>query len=53
MSEEDQPYSRKSLLRDLGISVLYTLLIVGLVKMGVIAPIQDTVQKIQNYVHKP
>jgi hypothetical protein len=50
--EEDQPYSRKCLYRDLAISLLYTLLIVALVKMGVIGPIQDTVQKIQNYVHK-
>jgi hypothetical protein len=51
ISGEDRPYSRKSLLRDLAISVLYTLLILALVKAGVIGPIQDTVHKIQNYVH--
>ena len=52
ISEEDRPYSRKCLLRDLAISVLYTLLMVALVKMGVIGPIQDTVQKIQHYIHR-
>jgi hypothetical protein len=52
ISEEDQPYSRKCLGRDLAISLLYTVLIVLLVKMGVIGPIQDTVRKIQNFVHK-
>jgi hypothetical protein len=52
MSEKDQPYSRQCLLRDLTISLLYTLLIVALVKMGVIGPIQETVQKIQHFVHK-
>ena len=52
ISQDDPPYSRKCLCRDLAISVLYTLLIVALVRMGVIAPIQDTVQKIQNLVHK-
>jgi len=51
ISEEDRPYSRKSLLRDLAISVLYTLLIVALARTGVIGPIQDTVQRIQHYVH--
>jgi hypothetical protein len=52
MSEKDHAYSRQCLLRDLTISLLYTLLIVVLVKMGVIAPIQETVQKIQRFVHK-
>ena len=52
LSEQDQPYSRKCLLRDLAISILYTLLIVALVKTGVIAPIQDTVQKLQHFVHR-
>jgi len=50
--EEDQPYSRQSLRRDLAISVLYTVLIVALVRMGVIGPIQDTVQEMQKYVHR-
>jgi hypothetical protein len=52
MSEKDQPYSWKYLCRDLAISLLYTVLIVALIKIGVIGPIQDTVKKIQNYVHK-
>ena len=52
ISDEDRPYSRKCLLRDLAISVLYTLLMVALVKMGVIGPIQDTVQRIQHYIHR-
>jgi hypothetical protein len=52
ISEEDQLYSRKCLCRDLVISLLYTLVIVVLVKMGIIGPIQETVQKIQHYVHK-
>jgi len=52
ISAEDLPYSRKCLCRDLAISVLYTLLIVALAKMGVIGPIQDTVHKIQNFVHR-
>ena len=52
LSEEDTPYCRRCLCRDLAISVLYTLLIVALVKMGVIGPIQDTVHKIQIYFHK-
>src|SRR5208283_4047846 len=52
ISEEDGPYSWKCLRRDLAISLLYTLLILWLVKTGVIGPIQDTVQKIQNYVHR-
>ena len=51
ISETDVPYSRKCLCRDLAISVLYTILIVALVKMGVIGPIQDTVRKIQHFVH--
>jgi hypothetical protein len=52
ISEQDRPYSRKRLCCDLAISLLYTLLIVSLVRMGIIGPIQDTVQKIQNYVHE-
>jgi hypothetical protein len=52
ISGEDKPYSRRCLLRDLAISLLYTLLIVALVRMGVIGPIQDTVRKLQNFVHK-
>jgi len=52
ISEVDVPYSRKALYRDLAISLLYTLLIVALVKWGVIGPIQETVQKIQHFIHR-
>ena len=39
-SKADKPYSRRALLRDLGISLLYTGLIVLLLKCGVLKPIQ-------------
>lgn len=51
ISEENRPYSRKCLCRDLLFSVLYTLLILVLVKIGFIAPIQDTVREIKKWVH--
>ncbi len=50
ISEEDKPYTRRLLYRDLAISLLYTAAVVVLVKIGIIAPIQDTVQKIENFV---
>jgi hypothetical protein len=37
--KEDKPYTRRALLRDLGISLLYTALIVALVETGVLKPI--------------
>jgi hypothetical protein len=40
-SNENKPYSRRALLRDVGISLGYTLLIVALVKFGVLKPIQN------------
>jgi hypothetical protein len=40
MSEEPERYSRRDLLRDVGISLLYTVLIVVLVKCGVLKPIE-------------
>jgi hypothetical protein len=40
-SNENKPYSRRALLRDVGISLGYTLLIVVLVKFGVLKPIQN------------
>lgn len=40
LSDKDKPYTRRSLLRDAGISLLYTVLIVVLVKYGVLKPIQ-------------
>jgi hypothetical protein len=39
LSEQEKKYSRRALLRDTGISVLYTVLIVLLVKTGILKPI--------------
>src|SRR5437660_12343271 len=41
LSEKDRGYSRRALLRDLGISLLYTALIVALIKFGVLKPIRS------------
>jgi hypothetical protein len=41
LMEKDKKYSRLDLFRDLGISLLYTLLIVALVKFGVLKPIRS------------
>jgi hypothetical protein len=41
LSEKLKPYSRRDLLRDVGISLLYTVLIVALVKFGILQPIKD------------
>ncbi len=41
LSKEDKPYSRRALLRDVGISLLYTALIVVLVETGVLKPITN------------
>jgi hypothetical protein len=41
LSDKDKKYSRRDLLRDVGISVLYTAVIVALVKLGVLKPIQN------------
>lgn len=38
---ESRPYSRKDVIRDLGVSLGYTLLIVVLIKLGVLQPVQD------------
>src|SRR5215472_10848233 len=40
-SKQDKPYSRRALLRDVGISLLYTALIVVLVETGVLKPIAN------------
>jgi predicted neutral ceramidase superfamily lipid hydrolase len=45
LSNEDKPYSRRSLIRDLIISLLYTLLIVLLVQFGVLKPVTDYFQR--------
>ncbi len=41
VSEKQDRYSRRDLLRDLGISLLYTLVIVVLVKLGILKPVQE------------
>lgn len=41
VSEKPEPYTRRALLRDIGISLAYTLLIVALVKHGVLKPLPD------------
>ena len=43
--ESLRPYSRKNLLRDVIISLLYTLLIVGLLKARILQPLQDYLNK--------
>ncbi len=40
LSEEERKYSRRALLKDVVISVLYTVLIVVLLKMGVLKPFE-------------
>jgi hypothetical protein len=40
-AKEPQKYSRRQLLKDVGISLLYTLVIVVLVKLEVLKPIQN------------
>lgn len=40
-SKEDKPYSRRMLLRDVGISLLYTSLIVILLKLEILKPIKN------------
>jgi hypothetical protein len=40
-SKEEAKYSRRKLAKDVGISLLYTALIVVLIKLGVLQPIQD------------
>jgi hypothetical protein len=44
--KEPGKYSRRDLLRDVGISLVYTVVIVALVKFGVLKPVQ-------NYFAKP
>jgi len=41
LSEKSRRYSRRDLLRDLGISLLYTGLILLLVKLGILQPIKN------------
>lgn len=41
LSEKQRRYSRRDLLRNVGISLLYTGVIVALVKLGILQPIKD------------
>jgi hypothetical protein len=41
IAKEEKKYSRRDLLRDLGVSLAYTLLILVLVKLGILKPIQE------------
>ncbi len=45
LSESQKPYSRRDLVRDLGISLLYTGLILGLLKLGILKPLQGYFQR--------
>ncbi len=38
LREQDEPYSRRQLLKDLAISLFYTLLILALVELGILKP---------------
>jgi hypothetical protein len=46
LSRQQNEYSCRDLLKDLAVSLLYTLLIVALVKFGVLKPVQS-------YFHRP
>lgn len=46
LTEKGMKYSWRDLLRDVGISLLYTILIVVLIKLGVLKPFTD-------YFHRP
>jgi len=41
LSEEERKYSARQFLRDVGISMLYTILILVLIKVGVLKPITN------------
>ena len=41
LTGKDRPYSRRDLFRDIGVSLLYTALIVALLKFGVLKPIKN------------
>lgn len=41
LSKEEKKYSRRALLRDIGVSIAYTALIVILIKVGVLKPIAN------------
>src|SRR5438045_7422757 len=41
LTGKDRPYSRRELVRDIGVALLYTALIVALLKFGVLKPIKN------------
>ena len=41
LSEKQRPYSGRDALRDVGVSLLYTALILALVKLGILQPIKN------------
>jgi hypothetical protein len=41
LAGKDKPYTRRALLRDVGISLLYTGLILALIKLGVLKPVEE------------
>ena len=45
LSKENRKYSRRDLMRDLGISLLYTALILLLLKLGILKPIENYFQR--------
>jgi hypothetical protein len=45
LSDRKQGYSRRDLLKDIGVSALYTALIVLLLKMKIIAPLTDYLEQ--------
>jgi hypothetical protein len=45
LTAEEKKYSRRALLRDVGISLAYTGAIVVLIKLGVLRPIQNYLAK--------
>jgi hypothetical protein len=44
-SQQERPYTAKSLARDMAISLIYTLVIVLLLKLKVLQPVQDFIRK--------
>ena len=41
LTAQDRKYSRRDLLRDVGISLAYTALIIALIKLGILKPIKS------------
>jgi len=41
LSAEERKYSRRELLRDVGISLIYTALILALIKLGILKPLRS------------